>query len=208
VIRALLERWVDFIFIDDRGLTVLMNYVKSRTTPETVACLLEDRRVRDSINATVMVDGPCRGSTALHLACSQQQDVPILRVLLEVGADPRLLDGEGRTPMQVFQQSRVGGYTPVSLDPHKVAARVVLMKDAVESTREAYLIMNRRRVVAGQEVAMCEEEEGGGNNREKENWRRLAAFMLNEEKCPTGVFTNVMDLLLPAWAPLRRGLRN
>jgi hypothetical protein len=204
VIRALLERRADPTLVDGRGLTPLMDCVKFCQTAGTwtVACLLEDRRVRDSINATVTVDGPFRGFTALHLACtdlpiygahSQRPHLPILRVLFEAGADPRLLDGKGRTFMEVFHQSFSGG----PYYSEKAAALAVLKKETEESTREAYLIMIRRRVVARQEAALWEEEEGGGNN-----WSRLAAFMVGN--CPTGVFTNVMDLLLPTWAPLRR----
>jgi hypothetical protein len=208
VIRALLQREADPTLRDERGLTVLMSSVIRKGNsykPRTVACLLEDKRVRDSINTTVTAGGSYRGSTAFHLACSQDADdvIPILRLLLEAGADPRLLDGEGRTPTQVFQQTRPYNFPP---SPEKMAALAVLLKEAVESTREVYLIMVRRRLVMErQEVALREEGKGGDNSDENQDWRRLVAYVVSD--LPAGMFANVMDLLLPAWAPLRRGLR-
>ncbi len=68
MIRALLERNADPTLLNHGGGTIVMSAVAAGLNG-CVASLLEDRRVKASINASVEKVGSERGFTALHYAC-------------------------------------------------------------------------------------------------------------------------------------------
>ncbi len=196
ILRALLARKADPTVLSDlHGQTVLMRHVHFEKT-KCIAYLLQDTRVVDTLN----VQSPS-GSTALHIAChttSHANQSTILRLLLAAGADTRVLDQYGHTPLQVLR----GGNRVVN-----AAAVAVLEEEVPDAERAACLLRIRRLVMKDRGVTLTEEEGGGGRSVEEEEWRKMAAFVVGVGGgCPKDVFTVVMDLLLPVWAPLRKGL--
>ena len=107
VVRALSERNGDPSLLDQNGSTALM-YHAYFGRHECVTCLLEDPRVRETINVSVTLDNAWRGATALHIVCCssevQAADQPtLLRLLLTAGANPSQRDGRERTPLQILK---------------------------------------------------------------------------------------------------------
>lgn len=189
IVRGLLERGADPTLVDNQGWTILMAYVFYGYT-WSVSRMLEDRRVVELINAA-MVDGDFRGWTALHLACRSSCPT-MLRLLVEAGANPCLQDKVGRTPLQLPQQWR----------RHTDAATMaVLVEEYLDAQRAATLLRLRRVMVKKQGV-----EPNGQAGMTEEEERALAFVVGVEGGCPRDVFTHVMDLLLPKWHPLRKGL--
>ncbi len=191
VVRALLERKADPAKVDRCGWTALMTQVVEGRK-DCIACLLEGRRaVRDGwINATSTPrEKGERRCSALDLACSKNQ-TKALRLLIEAGADPTVrLDRRGR---------QLTGPTQVNRE-----AKAVL-EEGLDAYRAACLVQLRRLVVQKRGVAVCEEKGGGLSV----GARMLAAVVGVGVRgnLPRDVFTVLMDLLLPVWSPLRKGL--
>lgn len=190
VVRALLERNADPTLKDEDGETAVMTWA-SWGQDDCIACLLEDKRVVALINSRSTDE-----RNALHLA-AWPNETSTLRILLQAGADPCLRDRFGETPRQ-----RCHG-------PGYEAAEAVL-EEGVDAKRAACLLMIRRLVVAQPgTVGLPVEEEEGGLTKEEQDWRRMAAFVVGVGEgggCKKDMFTELIDLLLPTWSLLRRGL--
>ncbi len=152
ILRALLERNADPTLITKGGWNALMWHAWY-AHHECIACLLEDTRVVESIHA--VLEGNTRHSTALHIACSPLQDIahraPTLRLLLAAGADPRMLDEEGRTPLQILKSNQ-----QVNQE-----AMAVLEDTFLDDERAAALIRLRRLVIKKQGAELREEGDIG-----------------------------------------------
>ena len=87
------------------------------------------------------------------------------------------------------------------------AAVAVLEEELPDEKRAACLIMIRRQVVKGEEVALSEDEH---RTAEEEKQAQLLAAVVGlggeGRAWKSDPFTEVMNLLLPAWSPLRKGL--
>ena len=53
------------------------------------------------------------GYTALHYSCGDGRDIQITKILLEAGADPRITDSEGRTPLERALSQNNQGVVPL-----------------------------------------------------------------------------------------------
>lgn len=210
-IRALLERNAGPTRLDDGGWSPLMQQARWGR-PACVACLLEDRRVVETINATVTKERTAHGCTALHIARAapkvQPTDRPtFLRLLLAAGADPCRQDGHGRTPLQLLKEQH----------PANEAALAAL-EEGIDAERAISLIQVRRLVVAQRGVELRVEAEG----RRVHTRRAAAAAQAAEEEarpvafavglgtrrgCPRDVFLLLMHMLLLEWSRLCRNLR-
>ncbi len=208
IVRFLLARHADPTLVDVHGVTTLMHHAFDGHI-ECIACLVEDERVVDCINAAA-TSGNWRGSTALHIASrfyvranDYIRQTTTVRLLLEAGADPRMQNLQknlqGHTPVQLLR-----GYGQVNQDAVRILEEILL-----DEQRAAALLHLRRLAVKKQGVELREqeeEEEGGEGAVNAEEGQMLAFVVGLDGRCPRDVFTVVMDLLLPLWAPLRKGL--
>ena len=194
VARALLERNADPTLMNDNGDSVLMWHIKGGHD-DVIPCLLEDRRVVALINSRAPGGFAI---TALHAAIRwkcEDRLTTVLRLLLQAGADPCLSDEDGCTPLQLLRRTK----------PDNDDAAAVL-EEGMDAKRAACLIMIRRRVVAQPGTVELPE---GGFTKEEQDWRRLAAYVVGVGEgggCKKDMFTELVELLLPRWSPLRRGL--
>ncbi len=68
--------------------------------------------VNDAVTNVALVEHPCRGHPwpALHAAVGKGY-VDVVKLLLERGADPGLLDGNGKTAFAVAEEGEKNGET-------------------------------------------------------------------------------------------------
>jgi uncharacterized protein len=104
VVRLLLQRGADLAIADEEGFTPLMR-AALEGFPEIVRLLLGDPRAGMSINHR----DEQGGETVLWHACYMGRG-GIVRALLESGADPRIADNEGITPMAIAKQDPDADY--------------------------------------------------------------------------------------------------
>jgi ankyrin repeat protein len=109
--RLLLDADAEVNAQDTYGWTALMR-AASRNRQTTVALLLNDPETDPDISQS-------SGATALHIAAGLGLG-SIVDTLISGGADPTILDGEGRTPEQV---AALQGYTEIERSLGRAAAR-------------------------------------------------------------------------------------
>jgi hypothetical protein len=196
-------------------------------TVDTVARLLQDPRVRATVN---MQDG--NGRTVLHYACRnfgvEDTAAPKVHLLLQAGANPIIPDKSGLTPLAYLRQFHPNRRAVIALLEHYPVAK----KDA---DKASLLVKARRLAVAAIGNIMapsCLQNRAargqplprlllgrvvltpvmGGRDEEDEEGSKihsLYTFLLGVggpkgEGMPRDVFRVVMDFLMPAWDPLRR----
>lgn len=215
VLGFLMDRGAEPVVRNDKGWTPLMHHVRAGR-PECVARLLDDPRVRASIDAVVEGDD-FHGFSALHLACCFNNITPtaklaILRHLLVAGADPTLPNAYGHNSLQILQE-----HPPV--EPLDLA----LVKEAIDAERAACLIKTRQ-VAGGRSEAWTWVEGSGPEGERGEGMPSLQLDMEDEEGhlmaflmglqseegrsgMPHGVFVVVMSMLIPPWHALREGIK-
>ncbi len=201
IIHALLERNANPNYVKSNGWTVLMSHVWAGRN-DCVARLLQKRRVLDSLHASMAGDDDFtsvwRGYTALHFACEDRPPGPPaarVRILLEAGANPRLQNGKGHTPLQILKR----------MQPVSVAAVEVLEKSILDEERAARVVQIRRLVVANSGVELWEEQ---GETGDDEGRMLACAVGLSERGgLPRDVFLRLMSFFMPMWAPMRNALR-
>ncbi len=231
MISALLERGATAGgLLDCEGKTVLMQVVCRRDVDakyKLLDLLLGHSQVIASIDTTSESTYDFKdGNTALHFACQfdslfpsgLEKDTPSLVCrLLKAGADPcaRNDDGDGKTPLQVlndYDNLPYGECLRLKKDAWN-AARLALQEATEERYAKELVRMRRLAMAPGERVELTLEVEGEGEESDKERLRRrLVAFLVGTGAvegsggCPKDVFLQVVELLLPDWAPLRKGL--
>jgi len=228
ILTALLDRGADPIQPNRYSELPLMSQVIAGTI-EVVARLLQDPRVRATIDAQAK-----DGATALHHACYNCNYLniaaPIVRTLLQAGANPTLTTIDPHTPLEMILS--------VFRHPHErdqgTITTIALFEDALAEAEKASLLVKarrltvaaststaavpsyvQRRVAQGRplpHVALAPvvgKQKKRGADKEGEEARKLRTalgFMwgLEREGMPRDVFRTVMDLVVPSWDPLRR----
>ncbi len=194
IIRALLKRHADPTLLDEEtDRNALMHHVHQGRT-DCVACLLEDKGVVGSVNST----GLEGGWSAIHYACtsgeiSRDKRPAMLRLLLAAGADPHQQDSNGSTPFQLL----------VRWERADAATVAVLTEEFPDAQRAACLLYIRRLVIKKQGAELHANEDNADDD------ERKLAFVVGLGKdggCQRDAFALVMDMLLPEWHPLRKGL--
>lgn len=215
VLGLLMDRGAEPVVRNDKGWTPLMHHVRAGR-PECVARLLEDPRVRASIDNVAEGDD-FDGFSALHLACCFNNITPtaklaILRHLLVAGADPTLPNVYGHDSLQILLE-----HPPV--EPLHLA----LVEEARDAQRAACLI-KIRQVAGGRSEAQLPVKRGELNLKENEEKPFLELDMedkgvplmgflmgLQSEEgrqgMPHGVFVVVMSMLVPPWHALHEGIK-
>jgi hypothetical protein len=136
ILTALLDRGADPCTADRFGMSPLMWHMLAGTV-DTVARLLQDPRVRATVN---MQDG--NGRTVLHYACRnfgvEDTAAPKVHLLLQAGANPIIPDKSGLTPLAYLRQFHPNRRAVIALLEHYPVAK----KDA----EKASLVVKARRL--------------------------------------------------------------
>jgi hypothetical protein len=145
----------------------------------------------------------------------------VVRLLLQADASPILTDEDGVTPLDLLQQVNPSHHTAIAL-----------LEQALANAEKTSLLVKARRLVATArtDVAMPPYLQGraaqgqplprvvlrpltGGHEEEEDRkLRTTLTFLLGlgggpeGEGMPRDVFRVVLDMLMPRWDPLRRGL--
>lgn len=218
ILNVLMDRGANPVVRDEYGLTILMEQTRLGLV-ENVARLLQDPRVR----ATIDVPNQS-GGTALFYASLHRLAPPFLaQLLLQAGANPLVADSEGATPFAIVQQRYPSRHTTIAL-----------LQQAIAEAEKTALLIKARRVVTlatsthaipsylQDRVAqylplpclmltstMDGHDDSVGEGR---SFHIMIAFLLRMgggpegKDMPRGAFGVVLDLLMPRWDPLRRGL--
>jgi len=189
-------------------------------TDDGVARLLQDPRVRATVNMQSNT-----GRTALHYACMfGKPDVAALNVhiLLQAVANPIFTDNEGWTPVALLRQRHPTYH-----------AAIALLEQALTEAEKTWLLVKARRLAVAANSntvapsclqsraaqgkplpgvtlvsVMRGHNDGEDEEEESRKLRTTLAFMcwVGREGMPQDVFRVVVDLLMPSWDPLRRGI--
>jgi len=219
VLSALLDRDADPIVQDAYGTSPLMNYARWGSVIR-ITRLLQDPRVRAAID---MQDH--NGRTALHHACDHWQNsaTSTVDLLLEARPNPRLVDKCGQTPLAFLREKHPTYH-----------ATIVLLEQAPEAEKASLLVKARRlataaasgaipsclqgRLARGQRLPrvtltpVTSVQSDGEDDKESRKLHTLVEFLLGMAGSPKGegmprdVFRVVLDLVMPFWDPLRRGV--
>lgn len=221
ILTVLLDRDGDPTFVGDGDWSPLTSCVAVGNL-ECLARLLQDPRVR------AIVDVQDRqGWTALHKTCHKSDESRasyIFHLLLQAGASPAVMDKTGKTPSAYLRSLSPSHHTTIAL-----------LEQALDQAEKAALLVKARRLVlaAHSKAALPShlqgrmdlalplprvelspatddgpENEVGGNCK----FRTMLVFLFGMEGGPMGegmprdVFIGVMDLVMPSWDPMRRGL--
>jgi len=141
--------------------------------------------------------------------------------LLQAGANPIIIDMFGRTPMASLRQRHPTYHAAIALleqvpDAEKTSLLVKVRRLLVVATSGSTITPSclQSREAQGESlpyVALAPLTDGQHGDEHEEESRKLRttlAFMcgLEREGMPREVFRVVMDLLMPSWDPLRRGI--
>lgn len=118
----------------------------------------------------------------------------MLRPLVKAGADPCLRNGQRQMPLQILQQD---GHHP------EAATMAGLVEEALDAKRAAALLRLRRVMVKKQGVELSGES---GMPAKEEQMLAYVVGLGEDDGCKRDMFTLLMDMLLPEWHPLRKGL--
>jgi len=212
ILLALMDRGANPTLLAHNGNTPLMIQPATGHV-DNAACLLQDPRVRATVN--VQNSG---GGTALHWAClrgNESEAISILYLLLQARGDPALTKNATLQTPSAYLRHR---------NPTHYAA-IALLEQAPKAEKASLLVKARRlivvsrnaeassylqsRVAGGQPlpgVALAPVTAGEDEDEEGRKLRTALAFMcgVGREGMPRDVLRVVMDLLMPSWDPLRR----
>ena len=222
ILIALLDRGADPTVRSDGGSTLLMCQAFDGRV-DCVARLLQDSRVRATINVQNKY-----GDTALHDACfydgeNETSTTSMLHLLLQAGANPAVTNNDGETPLAVRRHRYPSRHAAIALleqapDAEMTSLLVKARRLVTVSRNTVAPFYLQRRVVDGlplPRVALAPVAAGLDENEEEEEeegrtFRSMLAFVFGMEGGPedTGmprdVFRVVLDVLMPTWDPLRR----
>lgn len=206
------------------GWTPLMWYA-SQGHLDCALRILQDERAISSLNVRVQLIRV--GCTALHLACHRPHDtIPaatryrMIQILLDAGANPLLRNAKGQIPSDLLVKR-----------PCNRRAHVLLQAKIDDHARNATLVHIRRLALAAAggsataswvqtrkdhhrplpSVDMVVENTRHQRNNKSRSLRKTLAFVLDTPQemeqerrgMPKDVFLVMMDMLMPAWDPLR-----
>jgi hypothetical protein len=212
VVNALLDRGADPTMRCEFNRTSLMDQVYGGNI-DIVRRLLQDPRVRAFVDIQ-----DHNSDTALHLACDniEEDSASKVHLLLQAGANPNITNKYGSTPLDYLLQKYRSHQAPI-----------ILLEQSLADSKKAWLLVKAcRLVVSSSSIATssCMKDPAtrgdpvpvaGGLNDENEGYCKLqsmVAFLVGVKGGPKGegmprdVFRIVMDLLMPSWDPLRRGV--
>jgi len=221
ILTALLDRDADPTMLNNDGMSPLMiQAIYGRF--DSVKRLLQDPRVRATID---MQDR--HGDTALHFASRYRYETKahaMVRPLLEAGATPILTNRHGKMPLACLRQWRPSHHTTITLLEQALAnaettALLVKARRVVVAARGNIVSPSclQARAAQGQPLpgVALQPVPGGQVDGEDEDevearkFRTMLDFLLGMGGGPKGdgmprdVFRVVLDLLMPAWDPLR-----
>lgn len=167
------------------------------------------------------------GWTALHFACDNWYgDLASSKVhlLLEAGANPTLVKNNGQTPSALLREHHPSHHTTIALleqalDAEKIAPLVKARRLTI-AARSNIVAPSclQARVARGQPLPhvvlqpMTGGQTDGEDEEEDRKFLTMLAFLLGTgggpegEGMPRDVFRVMLDLLMPSWDPLRRGV--
>lgn len=191
----------------EKGFTLLMAEVRSRRYAMAMH-MLKFPRVHTVINAQDRF-----GNSALHFACQELDDpavAPLILLLLKCGADLKLKDARGETPMRLLQ--RLYPTDPLTLGlpdeistVEKTDTIVMGVRRVIASTPHAVAPCLQARVVRGRPLPTVEMAPRSRLNHD--NKLRAGMALLLGVGCkglPGELIWAVLEMIMPAWDPLRR----
>jgi len=221
ILTALLDRGADPTLLYHDGTSPLMHQVTNGRV-DIVKRLVQDPRVRASID---MQDR--HGDTALHFACdhpNKTKSHAMVTLLLEASATPIFTNNDGKMPLACLRQRHPSHHAAIALLEQALAnaettALLIKARRLVVAARSnivspSYL---QARVAQGQPlpgVALQPVRSGQVDGEDEDEvearkFRTMLDFLLGMGGGPEGdgmprdVFRVVVDLLMPAWDPLR-----
>ncbi|KAM3573105.1 hypothetical protein VYU27_004916 [Nannochloropsis oceanica] len=206
ILDALLLSGADPTIRTEKGFTLLMAEVRSRRYV-LATHLLKDSRIRTLINAQDQF-----GNSALHFVCHDLDDPavhPLILLFLKYGASLMLEDARGETPMRLLQ--RLYPTNPLTitladeiLTVEKTDALVMTVRK-VMATKSPVATCLQHRVECGRPLPIVEMAQQSCLNDEKR--LRVGVALLSgvgRKGLPRDMFWAVLDMIMPAWDPLRR----
>lgn len=220
IATALLDRGADPTIISDDGCSPLMIQAMYEKA-DVVARLLQDMRVRATVNFQDM-----GGAIALRMcACGDMDEtsrLATIQFILNAGANSNLTNAAGMTPLECVQHHYPTHTNTIALleqisDAEKAWLIVTARRLIVNATRNNALMPSylQARIAQGQpvpQVMLLRTEPprtvNSGHGEECRKLRILMAFLVGMAGggMPQEVFRVVMELLMPSWDPLRRGV--
>ena len=220
VLDALMDRGADPTLRSNVGWSPLMYHTFKGKT-DRVKRLLQDPRVRASVDVQGYNDW-----TALHFACdslSQESVAPLVHLLLEAGANPTVPNNKGQPPLALLQQHNLSYHTAIAL-----------LEQALGNAETTSLLVKVRRLIVAARrnivapsclkgwvargeplpgvalVSVADSHTDGEDEEDGRKFRTMLTFLLGigggpeDDGMPRDVFRLVLDLLMPAWDPLRK----
>ena len=220
IITALLNRGADPTILNDGGYSPLMIQATDGKVDQ-VTRLMQDPRVRATVNQRAV-----GGGTALCLcACDDMDEVSrsaIVTHLLQAGAYSALPNAAGVTPLACVRYHYPTHNSTIALleqapDAEKAWLIVKARRLVINATRNNALmpLYLQARVAQGQPVPQVVLLRTGpsrtvntGHGDERRKLRTLMAFLvgMGGGGVPQEEFRLVLDFIMPAWDPLRRGV--
>ena len=198
--------------------------IHARYAPvECLVLMLQDERVRTTIHVQDRNGFSALARIRFSLYYSEGRAAFSVHLLLRAGANPLLMNKQKHTPVACLREVRPSYHAAFSLFEE--------FPDAKQDSNKSFILMKGRRLAViaasnapppsylqgraarGQPLPRVALSQMPGNQDEGgRKLRRMVAFLLGMEGGPEGegmprdVFRVVLDLLMPSWDPLRRGI--
>ena len=214
VLNAFLDRGGDPNLLNCRGVSALMQHTFFGQV-RLVKRLLQDPRVRASVDVQM-----CCDRTALYLACGYWHEgtaTSITRLLLQAGADPTIASNIDGTPLAYLRQRYPTYHSSIVLLEQALAAAAktsVLVSARLTLAANSGAAMTpsclQGRAARGEPLPRLALAPVASDEEEGRKFRCMMAFLLGigggseGGGMPRDVFRVVLDLLMPAWDPLRK----
>jgi hypothetical protein len=206
ILDALLLSGADPTIQTEKGFTLLMAEVRSRRYV-LATHLLKDARVRALINAQDQF-----GNSALHFACHELDDPavsPLVLLLLKCGASLTLEDVRGETPMRLLQRLYPADPLTITLADEMLIVEktdtLVMAVRKVMAIKTPVAACLQHRMERGRPLPIVEMAQRSCLIDEKR--LRVGMALLLGVGCkglPRDMLWAVLEMIMPAWDPLRR----